>query len=115
MKRKVKLKQVCREITVGHVGPMATEYTESGIPFLRSQNILPYRLDVSKTKFISETFHRKLKKSALSPGDLLVVRTGYPGTACVLPESIPVANCADLVIIRPSPEINATFLCYIFN
>jgi type I restriction enzyme S subunit len=80
MIRKVKLKEVCREITVGHVGPMAEEYVEVGIPFLRSQNISPYRLDYANLKFISEDFHKRLKKSALTPGDVVVVRTGYPGT-----------------------------------
>jgi len=115
MIRKVKLKQVCREITVGHVGPMADQYVESGVPFLRSQNILPFRLDESNLKFIGSEFHRRLKKSALSPGDVLVVRTGYPGTACELPRHFPVANCADLVIIRPSAEVDGYFLCCLFN
>jgi len=115
MTRKVRLKEVCREITVGHVGPMADQYVEHGIPFLRSQNIVPFRLEKSNLKFIDNHFHNRLKKSALSPGDVLVVRTGYPGTACVLPESMPVANCADLVIIRPSDEIDSYFLCCLFN
>jgi type I restriction enzyme S subunit len=115
MIRRVKLKEVCREITVGHVGPMVEEYVESGIPFLRSQNISPYRLDYANLKFINEDFHKRLKKSALTPGDVVVVRTGYPGTACVVPERLPVANCADLVILRPSAEIDGYFLCCLFN
>ena len=94
---------------------MADQYVEHGIPFLRSQNIVPFRLEKSNLKFIDNHFHNRLKKSALSPGDVLVVRTGYPGTACVLPESMPVANCADLVIIRPSDEIDSYFLCCLFN
>ena len=115
MIRRVKLKEVCREITVGHVGPMAEEYVESGVPFLRSQNISPYRLDYANLKFINEDFHKRLKKSALAPGDVVVVRTGYPGTACVVPERLPVSNCADLVILRPSVEIDGYFLCCLFN
>ena len=94
---------------------MAHEYVEKGIPFLRSQNVLPFRLDYSNLKFVTEEFHRKLKKSALSPGDVVVVRTGYPGTACVIPKALPVANCADLVVIRPSVEVNSHFLCCVFN
>jgi type I restriction enzyme S subunit len=115
MTRRVKLKEVCREITVGHVGPMANEYVESGIPFLRSQNISPFRLEDASIKFISNDFHKRLKKSALAPGDVVVVRTGYPGTACVVPKRFPVANCADLVILRPSTEIDGYFLCCLFN
>jgi type I restriction enzyme S subunit len=94
---------------------MADQYVERGIPFLRSQNISPFRLDDSNLKFINEDFHKKLKKSAISPGDVLVVRTGYPGTACVLPRRMTIANCADLVIIRPSEEIDSYYLCCLFN
>ena len=113
--RQVKLKDVCREITVGHVGPMASEYVEEGIPFFRSQNIQPFRVDLTDIKYIRPKFHQKLRKSAVSPGDVLVVRTGYPGTACVLPKDVPIANCADLVIIRPSPDLDPWFLASLFN
>lgn len=113
--KRVKLKDLCREITVGYVGPMATEYTANGIPFLRSQNILPFQLELSSVKYISPEFHKKLKKSALYPRDVVVVRTGYPGTACVIPSSFPVSNCADLVIIRPSSQLNSYYLAYVFN
>lgn len=113
--RKVTLKEVCREITVGHVGSMAKEYVEEGIPFLRSQNILPFSLELSSVKYITPEFHAKLKKSALVPGDVAVVRTGYPGTACVIPSKLSICNCADLVIIRPSEEVNAKYLTCIFN
>ena len=115
MRRQVRLKEVCLDVTVGHVGPMVDEYVDSGIPFLRSQNILPFRLDDANLKYISEDFHKRLKKSALAPGDVVVVRTGYPGTACVIPHRLPVANCADLVVIHPSPEIDSHYLCCIFN
>jgi type I restriction enzyme S subunit len=115
MTRKVRLKDVCREITVGHVGPMVDSYVDSGIPFLRSQNVAPFRIDKSNLKFIDEAFHKKLKKSALRPGDVVVVRTGYPGTASVIPADLPVSNCADLVVIHPSDEIDGYFLCALFN
>src|SRR5947209_6789872 len=111
----VKLKDVCQEVTVGHVGPMAREYVDNGILFLRSQNIEPFRLNLSSVKYITPQFHKKLKKSALAPGDVAVVRTGYPGTACVIPEELPVSNCADLVIVRPSGELNAKYLAALFN
>lgn len=113
--RRVKLKDVCQKITVGHVGPMAKEYVDDGIPFLRSQNIEPFRLNLSSVKYITPQFHARLKKSALAPGDVAVVRTGYPGTACVIPGELPVSNCADLVIIRPSNVLDAKYLAALFN
>lgn len=113
--RKVKLKDVCDRITVGHVGPMADKYTPEGIPFLRSQNIMPFRLSVGDIKYIPREFHEKLRKSALYPGDVAVVRTGYPGTACVIPTTFTELNCADLVVITPSCELNPHYLAAIFN
>ena len=112
---KTKLKDVCDRITVGHVGPMADKYTPDGVPFLRSQNITPFRLHLEDIKFVPRDFHELLRKSALRPGDVAVVRTGYPGTACVIPETLPESNCADLVVITPSKNLNPYFLAAIFN
>ena len=112
---KVKLKDVCDRITVGHAGPMADKYTPNGIPFLRSQNIAPFRLVVDDIKYVPRDFHESLRKSVLHPGDVAVVRTGNPGTACVIPGSFKELNCADLVIITPSSRLNPYFLAAIFN
>jgi type I restriction enzyme, S subunit len=113
--RPIKLEEVCDRITVGHVGSMAEEYQESGIPFLRSKNIEPFRLNYRDLKFIDRKFHERLKKSALKPGDVAVVRTGYPGTACVIPKDLGEANCSDLVLITPGAELNTHFLAAMFN
>jgi type I restriction enzyme S subunit len=109
------LATLCNEITVGHVGPMKTQYKENGIPFLRSQNIRPFAVSMENAMFIDETFHRALKKSRLRPGDLAIVRTGYPGTAAVIPPELLDSNCSDLVIVRPSEEVNPHFLAAFFN
>lgn len=111
----IKLKDVCERVTVGYVGAMADQYVISGVPFLRSLNIRPYRISLDKLMFIGEAFDRKIKKSALRPGDVAIVRTGYPGVACVIPKSLPHSNCSDLVIVRPAKGLNPHFLCAIFN
>ena len=109
------LASLCSEITVGHVGSMKTEYKESGIPFLRSQNIRPFEVSMDNSMFIDESFHRNLRKSQLRPGDLAIVRTGYPGTAAVIPPELLEANCRDLVIVRTGEEIDPHFLATFFN
>jgi len=101
-------------VTVGHVGRMTDEYRENGIPFLRGQNVKENRYEPSGLKFIDEHFHQRLKKSALTPGDLLIVRSGNVGTACVLPEHIAVANCSDLVIVK-QPKIRPRFGAFYMN
>lgn len=103
------------EITVGHVGPMKHRYVPAGVPFLRSQNVRENRFDEAGLLYVDEDFHRELPKSALSPGDLLVVRSGAPGTACVLPDDLGPANCADLVITRLLPGTNPNLAAYYVN
>ncbi len=112
--REVALSEVA-DVTVGHVGSMTDQYRESGIPFLRSQNVRPHRIDLSDVKFIDLEFHQRLRKSALAPGDVVTVRTGKPGTSAVIPAAIPVANCADLVITRPGPILDSRWLSYYLN
>lgn len=103
------------DLTVGHVGSMASEYVDVGVPFLRSQNIRPFRLDLNDVKYVSAAFHERLTKSALRPKDVVVVRTGTPGTAAVVPEGLGPVNCADLVVIRPGPQLDSRYLCYFIN
>lgn len=103
------------EITVGHVGPMMHRYVASGVPFLRSQNVRANRFDPAGLLYIDEAFHKELRKSVLNPGDLLVVRSGAPGTACVLPEEVGQANCADLVITRLLPGIAPSLVAFFVN
>lgn len=113
--REIALGDYCNQITVGHVGPMADRYVDHGIPFLRSQDISPFSVARRGTKFIDDTFDRELGKSRLRAGDVVVVRTGYPGTAAVVPQHLDGANCADLVIIRPGPELDPWFVAALFN
>jgi type I restriction enzyme S subunit len=113
--REVALENVAVDVTVGHVGPMASEYSALGIPFLRSQNVDPFRINDTDLKFISKEFHDSLKKSALSPGDVVIVRTGKPGACAMIPQTLPVANCSDLVIVRCGAELDSRFLAYYVN
>ncbi|WP_421905803.1 restriction endonuclease subunit S [Mameliella sp.] len=109
------LAKYCSRITVGHVGPMAKRYVDSGMPFLRSQNIRPFRVDLTDVKYIDEDFASELTKSELRPGDVAIVRTGYLGTCAVIPEDLEVANCADLVIATPGPKLLPDFMALLLN
>lgn len=113
--RRVVLGDVAAEVTVGYVGPMASEYVDRGVPFLRSLNVREHRIDLTDVRYISPEFHDKLRKSLLRPGDVVTVRTGKPGTTAVIPETLPVANCSDVVITRPSDELDPRWLSYYIN
>lgn len=106
---------VADRVTVGHVGPMKNEYVSSGVPFLRSQNVRANRFDPGGLKYISTEFHASLKKSSLSPGDIVVVRSGSVGVSCVIPESLERANCSDLVIIKSPRGVDSHYGAYYLN
>jgi type I restriction enzyme S subunit len=108
------IEQVSMRVTVGHVGPMKTEYVRLGIPFLRSQNIRANRFDPTGLLYVRRSFHEQLVKSKVFPGDVAIVRSGNVGTTCVIPESLGEANCADLVLVQ-QPLINSHLLSFYMN
>ena len=107
--------QIAERVTVGHVGPMKNEYIDKGVPFLRSQNVRANRFDSEGLKFISLEFHRKLAKSTLKPGDIVVVRSGSVGVSCVIPKNPTEANCSDLVIVKSPRAVLPSFGAYYMN
>jgi len=109
--------EICDLVTVGVVVRPASYYVEMGVPAFRSLNIREDRLDTRFLVFFSQRDNNlKLAKSKLKFGDVLVVRTGYPGTACVVPREYEGANCIDLVITRPNNEIVLSgYLSRFFN
>jgi type I restriction enzyme S subunit len=109
------LESVADEVTVGYVGSMATEYVDSGVPFLRSLNIERFKINERDLKYVSQEFHTRIKKSVLRSGDVAIVRTGKPGTCAVIPKWLGEANCSDLVIVRCGRHLRPEFLCYWVN
>ena len=111
----VLLEEVSDDITVGYVGPMADQYIQAGIPFLRSLNVDPFRVNTNDIKYISNDFHRRISKSSLRPGDVVIVRTGKPGACAVIPDWLENANCSDLVVVRAGNKVRPSYLCYVIN
>ncbi|MEZ9570803.1 hypothetical protein AB4242_18180 [Vibrio splendidus] len=103
--KKTKLFDICQQVTVGIVNKPADLYCENGIPALRSQNVKRGRISLDNLVYVTQEGHEANKKSQVHPGDVVVVRTGYPGTASVIPESLEVANCVDILIIRPNTTL----------
>ena len=111
----VKLKDIA-ELTVGFVGTMTNQYEDEGVPFLRSLNIKPFKIDDSDIKYISHEFCEKISKSILHEGDIVIVRTGVPGTCCVIPSEYDGCNCSDVVIVHPNTKlVNAHYLAAFIN
>ena len=107
--------RICREIVVGIVVTPAKYYVSSGIPVLRSANLREDGVALDDLVFISPASNLLHRKSIIRVGDVLTVRTGYPGTTCVVPESLDGANCVDIIISRPGSLIVPDFLALWVN
>ena len=114
--RTVRLADVS-DLTVGFVGSMVKHYVDKGVPFIRSMNVEPFRLNYNDLKYISPEFNDRLSKSKLHKGDVVIVRTGKPGACAVISDEYDEINCSDLVIVRPhTEELDSLYAaCYINN
>lgn len=75
-------------------------YIDDGIPFVTSENVLDGRLSLNPAKYIPHDFHRKLKRSVIYPGDILINIVGASiGRACAVPENLQEANTNQAVAI----------------
>lgn len=115
MSKFVKLSSVA-DLTVGFVGTMAKHYEEEGVPFLRSLNIKPFKIIDDDMKYVSTEFSNSISKSILHEGDVVIVRTGIPGTCCVVPAEYDGCNCSDIVIVHPNIDlVNPHYLAAYIN
>ncbi len=113
--RRVRLSDIA-ELTVGFVGNMAKQYKDEGVKFLRSLNIKPFSIVEDDLKYISREFNESLRKSILHENDLIIVRTGIPGTCCVVSKDYEGCNCADVVLVRPNLQVvNPHYLAAYIN
>lgn len=113
----VELPELTTRITVGIVVRPATWYvTEgTGVPALRSLNVSPGRLLLDNLIHISHEGHELHAKSQLFPGDVVVVRTGRPGDAAIIPDGFGPLNCIDLVITTPNDRLMPEYLVAYLN
>lgn len=103
--------------TVGIVVKPADWYVSSGlgVPALRSLNVLKNRLSWEDHIEISHEGHEFHQKSALRAGDVVIVRSGRPGDAAVIPELDHPLNAIDLIISTTGPELRPEFFCRFLN
>jgi type I restriction enzyme S subunit len=109
------LRHFAPRILVGIVVTPAAYYTDHGVPALRGINVKRGRLDLADLVHLSPAGDALHRKSRLSAGDVVIVRTGQAGAACVVPAELDGSNCVDLLIVRRSPHFLPTYLEFVLN
>ena len=107
----MKLKQGCVIHSDYGLNIAAEDYTENGIPIIRTSDIDNLgRLDLSSAKYVNHSIARTKK---LKKGDLLFSRSGTIGRAMVYNSDVESTFAAYLVRFRPHPEcLFSQFVAY---
>ena len=104
------------DVCVGVVIKPTQYYTNIGIPAFRSLNIGEMCVNDADWVYFTEEGHRKNQKSVIRKNDVLVVRSGAPGKACVATEKYAGYNAVDIIIAHPdNNKVNSVFLAAFTN
>ena len=112
------VEDVCKDIKVGIVIKPAQYYTSKneGIRAFRSANVREFAVNDSDWVYLTKDGHEANLRSEIHTGDVLVVRSGYPGTACVVPPEYNGCNAIDILIAVPDKgKILPEYLCAYTN
>ena len=89
---------------------------ERGIKAFRSLNIGEMYIKDSDWVYFSKEGNESNKKSQLHENDLLIVRSGAPGTSCVVTKEFEGCNAVDVIIAHPNlSKVNPWYLCAYIN
>lgn len=105
-------------VQVGVVIKPSQYYTDqyNGIKAFRSLNIGNGYIKDDDWVYFSKEGNKKNKKSILSTNDVLVVRSGAPGTACVVTSEYAGSNAIDVIIAHPDfQKVDSHYLCTYTN
>jgi type I restriction enzyme S subunit len=110
------LEAIANKIMVGIASAATHAYREKGIPMFRNQNIKAGYLDDGDLLFVAPEYEVTYKNKRLRTGDLLTMRTGYPGVTAVVPAQYDSAQSFTTLITRPNQShVDSAYLCHYLN
>ena len=114
---KVCLEEISDFVTVGIANSATHAYADSGVVMLRNQNIKENYLDENDLIYITPDFAKKYGSKQLTENDILVIRTGYPGVACLVPKKYEGCQTFTTLIVRlkDSTFAHANYVCHYIN
>ena len=114
----VVVSEICYEVKVGIVIKPSQYYTDanSGTPAFRSANVRENRVDNFDWVYLNDRGMKDNKRCIVHEGDVLVVRSGNPGTACIVTKDFDGYNAIDILIAVPNTQkVTSHYLCYFTN
>jgi type I restriction enzyme, S subunit len=110
------LEDICEKISVGIATSTTKYFAKKGIPLLRNQNIKEDHIDTNDLIYITEDFAKLNSSRALKDGDVICVRTGYPGQSAVVSSNMNGWQTFTTLIVRPlKNKIDSYYLSRFLN
>jgi type I restriction enzyme S subunit len=110
------LADIADKIMVGIASAATHAYRVKGVPMFRNQNIKAGQLEDTDLLFIAPEYEATFKNKRLRAGDLLTMRTGYPGVTAIVPPKYDSAQGFTTLITRPNQhEAESSYLCHYVN
>ena len=110
------LAEIADKIMVGIASAATHAYRVKGVPMFRNQNIKAGQLEDTDLLFIAPEYEATFKNKRLRAGDLLTMRTGYPGVTAIVPPKYDSAQSFTTLITRPNQrEAESPYLCHYVN
>lgn len=106
------------DVQVGIVIKPTRYYADGneGIKAFRSLNIGPMYIKDDDWVYFTEEAMKETQRTVAHTDDILVVRSGSPGTSCVVPLEYDGCNVIDLIIAHPNKEkVLPKYLCAFTN
>jgi type I restriction enzyme S subunit len=114
----LKMEEICEIGDGNHSSnyPKKDELVESGVPFIRAQNIVEGSIIGVDMRFLSPEKHAKLKKGHLRAGDVLFTNRGDIGNTAIVSEEYDDSNLnSQIAWFRCTPSMENRFLMYFLN
>ncbi|MFA7520006.1 hypothetical protein, partial [Shewanella sp.] len=100
----------------GGATPKGADYLESGVLFVRVQNVKPLALDLSDAVFIDADTNDQLSRSECQVDDIVLSITGYPGTASLVTEQdLPMNINQHSVRFNVKQGVDSAYVCAALN
>jgi type I restriction enzyme S subunit len=113
----VSLRDHCELITKGTTPTtLGKAFVDSGIPFLRVQNLQDWKVVLDDVLYIDKETDRMLARSRIKPNDVLISIAGTIGRSAVVPRDAGDLNCNQAVaIVRLKDSIDIRYLLHWLN
>lgn len=108
-------KNFIQKIRIGNTGIISYNYSQVGVPYLKTKNILPPFIDVNDVTFITPEAHKRLSRSKIFLGDLLINKSGQVGASAIQNKYDECNGVSDLIIITQKGNIDPAYQVLFLN